>query len=560
MFILFIVICSYRSSEFALQQEAKEISVFKKCTYEEMLTNKYNMPDVDINFENINLYHVKDSYDEIWCDFLEENVSEALTHAYQEINIAKSDNTGLIAGRIHLKRACNDLENYFKAAYELSVEFETAVLFAKNWTSTYQIWDRDAKRLILLLASFRDRIVDEWVTDIIWRRYHLIEKREEVGFFPDYRELYAIIGDDALFGKGDFHRAFLWYDLLQIDWEGLDEEVDTELGKKELRIKRDNLWWESFNRSIDLLWNLTDEVVYNSKLVGVEKNMELSDECRERLCEFITKWSDYHEGATEGQPEHIWNASSEYISTVIKDLKTNEDEERNRLRTEVAVAYVILSKARYYQLVSAAKKIEDEELSNDDLAIIMNNLEEHGLSTDKTRYIQDYYEKAKETEVDDYHRIKDTLHLLRSYLHCDEILSILNNGVNSGRVAFYSSVSTFMKMLPETADTDENIGRFSVMHVAYMNDPNEGRILNQWIFDRKEDINSEGRAKADYPFIFIKCFTTRIDDLPMWEMYGDHAQGCCIVMDLDMIMKQENKYFPIYNVCYIKKKGSQNTK
>lgn len=39
------------------------------------------------------------------------------------------------------------------------------------------------------------------------------------------------------------------------------------------------------------------------------------------------------------------------------------------------------------------------------------------------------------------------------------------------------------------------------------------------------------RKNARYPYVFIKCFTPQIDFLPMWEMYGDYAEGCCLVID-----------------------------
>jgi len=51
-------------------------------------TNKLSVPIIaDFAFENILPRFVKDSYDDIWEDFLEEDVAEALTHALQEINI-----------------------------------------------------------------------------------------------------------------------------------------------------------------------------------------------------------------------------------------------------------------------------------------------------------------------------------------------------------------------------------------------------------------------------------------------------------------------------------------
>lgn len=55
----------------------------------------------------------------------------------------------------------------------------------------------------------------------------------------------------------------------------------------------------------------------------------------------------------------------------------------------------------------------------------------------------------------------------------------------------------------------------------------------------------------------MKSFTSQIDFLPMWEMYGDHAQGCCLVLDWnDELLCNE---VPFYYVCYISKIGKKYT-
>ena len=65
----------------------------------------------------------------------------------------------------------------------------------------------------------------------------------------------------------------------------------------------------------------------------------------------------------------------------------------------------------------------------------------------------------------------------------------------------------------------------------------------------------------DSPFVFIKCFTSMVDYLPMWQMYGDAAKGVCIVIDWSKV-----KGINLYKVCYLshtqngyKLKGNENT-
>lgn len=54
-----------------------------------------------------------------------------------------------------------------------------------------------------------------------------------------------------------------------------------------------------------------------------------------------------------------------------------------------------------------------------------------------------------------------------------------------------------------------------------------------------------------------KMLQPRIDYLPMWEMYGDHARGCCLVIDWETSKWMEEEAEPVlYHVCYLRKQGN----
>ena len=121
-------------------------------------------------------------------------------------------------------------------------------------------------------------------------------------------------------------------------------------------------------------------------------------------------------------------------------------------------------------------------------------------------------------------------------------------------IAYYTSLNTLRYMLPERAK--EKAGRLSIMHVAYMNDPNEGKTLWNYCGGKTlAGISNGQRRSLEYPFVFLKCFTPLIDDLPMWEMYGDHAAGCCIIFQ-KAFLKSTKLQVPLYRVCYLRKKNS----
>ena len=98
------------------------------------------------------------------------------------------------------------------------------------------------------------------------------------------------------------------------------------------------------------------------------------------------------------------------------------------------------------------------------------------------------------------------------------------------------------------------------MDVAYMNDPNEGMMLRKYLFSGKSITKASVRQEMDSPFVFIKCFTSMVDYLPMWQMYGDAAKGVCIVIDWSKVTNVD-----LYKVCYLshsqngyKLKGNEN--
>lgn len=59
-------------------------------------------------------------------------------------------------------------------------------------------------------------------------------------------------------------------------------------------------------------------------------------------------------------------------------------------------------------------------------------------------------------------------------------------------------------------------------NVDYMNDPEEGKILDRYLLLQKE--NEMDNFLEPSPW-FLMCLTTAIDDLAMWSQYGSNAEG-----------------------------------
>lgn len=123
---------------------------------------------------------------------------------------------------------------------------------------------------------------------------------------------------------------------------------------------------------------------------------------------------------------------------------------------------------------------------------------------------------------------------------------------NSITTAYYTKFSNLYHMFPYKG-IKENISKFSLMNIAYMNDPNEGKVINKFFFKNNKNNEYEKRKLINTPYVFLKCFTSKIDDIPMWEMYGDHAKGCCIVIKANKNNRKEwnNQNLDLYKICYI---------
>lgn len=126
-------------------------------------------------------------------------------------------------------------------------------------------------------------------------------------------------------------------------------------------------------------------------------------------------------------------------------------------------------------------------------------------------------------------------------------------------MAYYTSLDTLMYMLPARCRDNRDVGKLSVMNLAYMNDPNEGQMLKKYLLSGHGSGDCDARKDATYPFVFIKCFTSQVDDLPMWEIYGDHAQGVCIVIDWPKTFRISSQATPLYRVYYLTKLGETYT-
>lgn len=162
---------------------------------------------------------------------------------------------------------------------------------------------------------------------------------------------------------------------------------------------------------------------------------------------------------------------------------------------------------------------------------------------------------------------KQLIQYYLSCLHGDESARESSSDDGSG-IAYYTTLGTAnflfdLLYLPdgekhavsaselgEDAKGGSGKNCLTVMHASYMNDPNEGTsllehlgCLSLWPFRDSKESARERIARGG--FTFLKSFTTMVDQLHMWSMYGSDGSaegdcdGCCVRFSRDMFTKAE---------------------
>lgn len=77
-------------------------------------------------------------------------------------------------------------------------------------------------------------------------------------------------------------------------------------------------------------------------------------------------------------------------------------------------------------------------------------------------------------------------------------------------------------------------GRTRLYNVRYMNDPEEGKILDKLLGLEKS--NNLQKEVSSSPW-FLMSLTTAIDELTMWSQYGENAEGVCLLFKPDSFLE-----------------------
>lgn len=154
---------------------------------------------------------------------------------------------------------------------------------------------------------------------------------------------------------------------------------------------------------------------------------------------------------------------------------------------------------------------------------------------DETKY-KVLLESLKKTSSDDLLTSK----ILTIYENIQNIKFqlVVNNfkGLEFGHYTDGEVLQILLQQKESISDNESFIieGRTRLYNVGYMNDPEEGKLLDK-LFEFNKNSGLEDKVGSS-PW-FLMSLTTAIDELTMWSQYGNNAEGVCLVLKPDSFLE-----------------------
>lgn len=469
---------------------------------------------------------------------------------FVEENYDDDDNYGLYSGDeikafqhayatyIDLLECEKEPTKYFK---EVEILQEVLLQDVKNYlTASSCALKNNRWHIEQLLLMLGETCPNQKVVDLVlkyWERERQsvseikreFDSNDEYNITLDFPYIYRFVGDKVLYEKGDIDLAIQFYQLETLEWFEPQGAIEWQREISEYKAIRDNLVTElQFNTEFR---ELKFFVNHYKQFYRIYNNAEIN------ICQWANKAEEFAISFEELKDrifyDYIWSHKNE-LNQVRKDF-----------RVCFMMALKLYNDAFLWEVLLAVENNMHKELLENVVNGVVHS--SNDILNSAKEYIVSLSYKARSLS---YEKV---FILLEEIAYVALIQRVLLERELRQDIGYYTSLDTFRFLLPERAKADA--GRLSVMHVAYMNDPNEGKTFWHYIRNKKDvKTNDKYRRVLNYPFVFLKCFTPVIDDLPMWEMYGNHAEGCCVILRKEWF--KEKVQVPLYRVCYLRKNGN----
>ena len=269
--------------------------------------------------------------------------------------------------------------------------------------------------------------------------------------------------------------------------------------------------------------------VYVSTLVYLTNRQETTQNLQETFTKVIDIYNSF------AKKEYISSLFAEVISEYINNINFNIPNEQNESAEErLTILFNCIGNDNYelneYIIDNIFYANNDSISLSKDIVLVLREIFNVVIKLDylkQTKYAI-LIELLKDLEDDNREQ------LIKIYWIVQKIKYELSiKDLSKNKFGHYTSGDVLQILLKQSSD---NEGKYSIEertrlgNVKYMNDPEEGSVLDRYMELGKSD-NLEVSLKPS-PW-FLMSLTTKIDDLAMWSQYGARAEGVCLVLKTD---------------------------
>ena len=411
-------------------------------------------------------------------------------------------------------------ESYREHAKSNKDEFKNKfVLFYTTWND-YGFYTKlvvrnfyensDGKIIGTIRICHDDLVIDNNNEEAREIRYFLQNDgslNEENNITTRLKDEYISIAGSCLYDK---LKKILIYDKVVIEFLSRLNEISTITDKERIEKIKSKDWYEkSFIREVE-----------NRKIVDFTKyknDIDIKDNSYyvlKNLSKYFEKIkTDIHGFYDWVLKYYLSFEEAKQVFNFIKENHAKEIEQRNEVLNQF--------KNKYSEYTEFIKEIDEVLAEN-----------------------KEFYEIIKE--------IKNILRVERGELDNIEI----------GHYTRLDTIKQLIKKDNENEKDEDNKDKRAYLRLTngrQMNDPLEGKILLDYIFNKNNNSDKDNISKDWKPtFWYISSATTEMDSLPMWKQYGGNAEGGMLVYDKDYLKSiTKNKYIEIYRVCYVDVVGNE---
>ncbi len=460
----------------------------------------------------------------------QEKYTEAIAEYTQAIKVATDDETKAqvyrARGRAFYKKARADNGDYAEAI----VDYTQAIKLATDDETKAQVYRARGRAFYKKARAdngdYAEAIVDytqaiKLATDDNTRAeayrnkgtaYFMQEKYTEA--IVDYTQAIKLATDDNIKAKAHYGIGYVYREQKQ------DDKAIAEYTQAIKLATDDNTKARAYHGKGDVYFSGKKE--YDEAITEYTQAIKLATDNKQ-------KGRSYHVRAW------VYDAQEKYTEA-IADYTQAIKLEGYHYKQE---AYYDRAKAHYYKGITNLKDMKYED------------------AIDHLKSALQYSFNKDEKQIEQDGTANSILAVFENTAKILEELKVTKD--NDGTIQYLSHTTKLSVFKQLVSNKKKSLGSFCMYHIAYANDPTEGEALFN-----KLDISPD-KATRGIPYVMVASFCggknlQALDNLPIWKMYGDDAQGIGLLFKKSDIAHDKPGHVEIASRHKDFAKDSRNTK